>query len=305
MPQKRVVIILNKSSGNHNGTDREEEIRAAFERHGAVVAFERISAHDSVESAANAALKDKDAIIAVSGGDGTICGVASVMIEQDRPFGIIPSGTFNYFARSLDLPDDLDAVASLIVTGTPGPVDAATINGRMFLNNASIGAYAAILQTREGVYRRWGRSRIAAYWSVIKALATFRAPLHLTVTIDGETSSFRTPILFMINNAFQLEQMGLDGTECIEAGKLVVLIAPDTNRWGLFKHAIALALGVAKPETDYDMRCGRDVHIVMRRKRRPVARDGELSRLGGPFDVRKTRKPLQIIMAEDKAGQVR
>jgi diacylglycerol kinase family enzyme len=305
MPPKRVNIILNHKSGKQNGEDQEEILRRALNAHGVEAQFSRIGDYDSVEAAAHAALDDEEAVIAVSGGDGTICGVAAVMIEHDRPFGIIPSGTFNYFARSLDIPEDLEGAVDYLIEGVPGSVDAATINGRVFLNNASIGAYAAILQTREGVYRRWGRSRIAAYWSVIKTLATFRAPLHLTVTIDGEVSTFRTPIIFVINNAFQLEQMGLDGRECIEAGKLVVLVAPDTNRMGMFRHAAALALGMAKPQTDYDMRCGTEIEIEMRRKRRPVVRDGELSRMGGPFRVGKTKRPLQIIMPPQRKDSVR
>lgn len=305
MPQQRITIVLNSASGRHNSTDQETTYSRAFEHHGCDVRIVRISDYESVEDAARAALSKADHTLVVAGGDGTICAFASVMLEHDRPFGIIPSGTFNYFGRSLGLPEELEAAVELIVTGAAGPVEAATINGKMFLNNASIGAYAAILQTREGIYKRWGRSRIAAYWSVVKALATFRAPLHLDVTIDGVHRSFKTPLIFIINNAFQLEQMGLDGTDCIHSGKMVVLLAPDTNRWGLFKHAAALAVGLARKQTDYTMHCGKDVNIVMRRARRPVARDGELTRMAGPFELRRTSRPLQVIMAPERTEQVR
>ena len=53
---------------------------------------------------------------------------------------------------------------------TPRPVNVGEVNGRIFLNNASLGTYAGILETRERVYSRWGRSQFAAYWSVLLTL---------------------------------------------------------------------------------------------------------------------------------------
>ena len=305
MSHKHVTLVFNPASGRNNVAGQEETLRNAFGKHGCTVDVVRISKSKDIEAAARQALKNPESLPVVAGGDGTICGFAGVMQQHDRTFGILPSGTFNYFGRSLDLPEDVDAAAELIVNGTSRPVDAATINGVMFLNNASVGAYAAILQTREGIYKRWGRSRLAAYWSVVKALATFRAPLHLDVTIDGTHHRVKTPLIFIMNNAFQLNQMGLDGTDCIASGKLVVLIAPDTNRWGLFKHAAALAIGVAKERTDYNMFCGSEIDIVMRRSKRPVARDGELSRMRGPFALRKTDRPLKVITASKSQDIIR
>tara|TARA_R110002020_G_scaffold191416_2_gene391245 strand:+ start:124 stop:1041 length:918 start_codon:yes stop_codon:yes gene_type:complete len=305
MPKRTVTIILNTASGRRNGQEKEEALRAAFRPMDVDVHFVRINEFDTIEDASRVALKDPDATVVVSGGDGTICGASSVLLDADRPFGIIPSGTFNYFARSLNLPEDFEEAARVIIEGQEQPVSAAVINDRMFLNNASIGAYAAILQTREGVYKKWGRSRIAAYWSVIKALATFRAPLKLTVTMGGVTRKVRTSIIFAINNAFQLQQMGLDGEECIKQGKLVVLIAPDTSRMGLFKHAAALAFGVAKPQTDYEMHCGDEIDITIGRRRRAVARDGELERMKGPFKLRILDRPLKIIVPKGQEAGIR
>lgn len=305
MSDQRTIVILNAASGSRDGDEKRSAIRAAFTKRGRDVDFINVQDHDSVEAAANAALADRDAALAIAGGDGTICGAASVLAGSGRDIGIIPSGTFNYFARSLGLPQEMDAAVEALITGHPREVNVATVNDRMFLNNASIGAYAAILQTREGTYRRWGRSRLAAYWSVVKTLATFRAPLRLNVTVDGQNLTRRTPIIFVINNAYQLEQMGLDGAEAVAAGKLVVLIAPNTGRIGLLRHAAALALGVAKPETDYEMISGKNIEIVMKRKRRPVARDGEITRMGGPFTLRHAANPLRVMVPRDASVSVR
>lgn len=171
----------------------------------------------------------------------------------------------------------------------------ARINDRVFLNNASIGAYAAILETREGVYRRWGRSRLAAYWSVAKTLITFRAPMRLEVEVEGKTYHHRTAIAFAINNAFQLDQMGIEGRDCIEEGKMVLLIAPDTTRMGLMKHALALALGRARHRTDYEMHCASEIRIKARGRDRLVARDGEQARQKGPFHFAIDPEPQPVL----------
>lgn len=305
MSGQRTIVILNASSGSRDREDKTSAIRSAFSKRGRDVDFVDVKDHDSVEAAANAALAEPDAEIAVAGGDGTICGAAGVLAGSGRAIGIIPSGTFNYFARSLGLPEEMDAAVDTLLDGETRDVNVATVNGRMFLNNASIGAYAAILQTREGTYRKWGRSRLAAYWSVVKTLATFRAPLRLTVTIDDQTLTRRTPIIFVINNAYQLQEMGLDGSSAIAEGKLVVLIAPNTGRLGLLRHAAALALGIAKSETDYEMIAGHDIEITMKRKRRPVARDGEFSRMGGPFTLCHAASPLRVKVPTDTSTSVR
>ena len=182
MKPQRVIVILNKGSGRQDGTERKSRISDRFQHHDIPVSFVEFSPNgaDLGQVAQSTAEANPDATIVASGGDGTISGVASGLAHVPNQMGIIPAGTFNYFARSLNLPETVDEAVDVIAKGVLRPTDIAKINGNAFLNNASIGAYAAILKTREGIYDRWGRSRVAAYWSVVKALATLRAPLRLT-----------------------------------------------------------------------------------------------------------------------------
>ena len=100
-----------------------------------------------------------------------------------------------------------------------------------------------VLESRERIYEKYGRSRVAAYWSVLVALANFRTRLRAIVTVDGEVHRFKTPMIFMAANPFQLELFSLAGADEIRAGKLVALVAPDVGRWGLIAFAIRLAMG--------------------------------------------------------------
>jgi len=299
MKPQHVIIILNNGSGLEDGPERKAKIAERFEHHGIPASFVTFDPGADLEKIAkDTALKSPNSTIVASGGDGTISGVSAGLAGLPNQFGMIASGTFNYFARSLNLPETVEEAIDVIARGKIRPTGIAMINDKVFLNNASIGAYAAILQTREGIYKRWGRSRVAAYWSVVKALATLRAPLKLTVTYDGKSFNHRTPIVFAISNAFQLNQMGLSGEDCIANGGMVLLIAPDTNRWGLLKHAAALAFGVAKRQTDYQMHCSSEFTLEMSHKSRAVARDGELARMNGPFRLSMRPNALNLIVPE-------
>lgn len=299
MKPEHVIIILNNGSGLEDGPERKAKIAERFEHHGIPASFVTFDPGADLEKIAkDTALKSPNSTIIASGGDGTISGVSAGLAGLPNQFGMIASGTFNYFARSLNLPETVEEAIDVIARGKIRPTGIAMINDKVFLNNASIGAYAAILQTREGIYKRWGRSRVAAYWSVVKALATLRAPLKLTVTYDGKSFNHRTPIVFAISNAFQLNQMGLSGEDCIANGGMVLLIAPDTNRWGLLKHAAALAFGVAKRQTDYQMHCSSEFTLEMSHKSRAVARDGELARMNGPFKLSMRPNALNLIVPE-------
>jgi diacylglycerol kinase family enzyme len=223
--------------------------------------------------------------------------------------GILPLGTFNYFARSLELPlDDLDAAVEVICSGREVPLRIAMVNDRVFLNNASLGVYPRILATREDVYGRWGRSQVAAYWSVLKTLLSLRRPLELWIQADGAERRLRTPLLFVVNNAYQLDSIGIAGADKIADGHLVALIAPDTGRLGMIRHALSLALGGAVPGTTYEMISASDLKVSVTgatRRLRSVARDGERDTMAAPFHMRVVEEALTVMVPKDWHAETR
>ena len=86
----------------------------------------------------------------MAGGDGSQALVASVASQHGIPFVVVPAGTRNHFALDLgldrdDVPGALDAYEDGVDTG----VDLAEVNGRVFVNNASMGVYAKIVQSAD------------------------------------------------------------------------------------------------------------------------------------------------------------
>jgi diacylglycerol kinase family enzyme len=88
--------------------------------------------------------------LAMAGGDGSQAIVAAIAAEQDVPYACIPAGTRNHFALDLGVDrDDVVGALDALVDGGERTVDLAEVNGRVFVNNVSLGVYAEAVQ-REG-----------------------------------------------------------------------------------------------------------------------------------------------------------
>ncbi|MGS4983273.1 Diacylglycerol kinase family enzyme [Pseudosulfitobacter pseudonitzschiae] len=298
-------VLVNLKSGRGSGQPDMQDLERAFREHGIDAHVIRLSPGDDIPARAAQLARDGAELVVAAGGDGTICGVASGLVGTQTVMGVIPLGTFNYFGRSLNIPETAPEAIEVIARNRPKELPVGLINDRVFLNNASLGIYPQILRTRETVYARWGRSRVAAYWSVLKTMVRLPRRLKLQVTIDGETREIKTSLLFAVSNAFQLEQMGLEGTECIEAGQLAVLIAPNRGRMGLLKNGIALMLGLAQRDQDFDLLCAQSLHITCKRKSLLIARDGERTRIRGPFDLELRQGALKVLTPGGEDGVVR
>lgn len=305
MPQPDICVVMNTGAGRGEDAAR---VRAAFAAQGVAVVLDPVQDGARIEATARRAVVHGFATVVAAGGDGTICAVASALAGTGRRMGILPLGTFNYFARSLALPADLDGAVAVVASGRTAPIRIASVNGQVFLNNASLGVYPAILKTREEIYGRWGRSRLAAYWSVLKVLARMGRPLKMRLRVGAEERLLRSPLVFVVNNAFQLEQMNLAGADRVAAGDLVVFIAPDTGRLGMLRNAAALALGFASVDQNYMMLSAPRIEIDLptgRSRFWHVARDGERERMTPPLKLRAIADALEVTVPDSYDREAR
>jgi diacylglycerol kinase family enzyme len=292
-------VILNPGSGKKKDAGVRDRIEQALARHPGCFTLRVVPKGGSIAEEAEAAARDGFDVLVAAGGDGTICAVAEVAHRHDLRLGVLPLGTFNYVARGLDLPEEVEDAVDVIAAGAARDVPVAEVNGRMFLNNASLGLYPAILQQREGTYRRWGRSRLAAHWSVLVMFMRFHRPLSLKVVVDGQQIRARTPLAFVARSAYQLELFGLDGAEAVRDGRFAVFLAPDGTRWQLLLFAVRLAWRSMERGRDFELFDGRDVDIEKSRGgSRRVARDGERERLRSPFRFRIHERALRVVAPE-------
>ena len=293
---REVFVVMNADSGR-GGDDgpTPDDVRAEFARQGAEIGMAILRSGDDLSQAVKGADAAGWPVIVAAGGDGTICGVTEALIDGQAVLGVLPLGTFNFFARSMAIPEDLSEAVGVILNGRPEPASLGEVNGRVFINNASLGAYPAILEERETVYRHWGRSRVAAYWSVLKAMLTIYKPLTMRITIDGEPYRAKSPMAFIGVRAYQLDRFGIEGADDIRDGRFAILLAPDHGRFALIWTALKVAMGGVREGQDFELLTGCDILIETRRDNRRVARDGEHERMRQPYRFRFLKDAVRVM----------
>src|SRR2546426_1675823 len=146
-------VIINARSGAGHKAWVQHRLAEKFRATGAEARMSLAgNGAEVVKLAQQAARSDAETIIA-AGGDGTVNSVAAAVIEYDKTLGVLPLGTMNHFAKDLRLPLDLDGAVASIVAGHAIRVDVGDVNGRIFLNNSSLGLYPRIIREREKVQR--------------------------------------------------------------------------------------------------------------------------------------------------------
>ncbi len=299
----RVCIIANKGSGKRNAERIRQAARALGEGLDEPPVLRLVGSGRKLGAAARAAVAEGFDTIVAAGGDGTVAAVADVLVGTGVALAALPLGTFNFFTRGLGLPEDPVRAAEMLARGQNRPMDVAEVNGRVFLNNASLGMYPAILAQREHIYQRFGRSRLLAYWSVLRTVFTYSDSAWLVVHSDGDRQVVRTPSVFVAASAYQLRCYGLEGEDLLREGKLAVFMAPDVSRWRMIGIALRLACGRARSYQDFTLLGSSDMLIeAPRRRRRTVARDGEYGKMAAPFRFQMKKGALVVVMP-DTAGR--
>jgi diacylglycerol kinase family enzyme len=247
-------------------------------------------------AARDRAVSGDAAVVVAGGGDGTIAAVAEGLVGTGKSLGVLPLGTFNYFAKTLDIPTEVDAALAVIAGGTTKEVDVGDVNGHIFLNNSSIGLYPAVLQTRESTYRRFGRSQFMAYLAVPLTLLQPPGLVNLTLSVDGRLLSRRTPLLFVGANALQMESLGIVGGSCIAEGRLALYVTRPMNAIKIARLGLRLLLKRLRRTEDFEVICAGEIRVGLRRRRVHVALDGEVRLLDTPLLYRIRRDALRVIV---------
>ncbi len=296
LADRALALVYNSGSGRKDAGAKEQVIRARLAPRVKSFTSYEVSRDRDPQAAARQALRDGADLVVALGGDGTQSAVAGVLAGSDAVMGVLPGGTFNYFAREAGVGDTVEAALDTLETGTVRRIDVGEVNGRIFLNNANFGVYPRILERREAIYQRWGRSRLMAYWSVLVTLWDSRDPMHLILTADGETREFHTALAFAARSAYQLENLGLDGAEAVRRGKIALFLAKGHRPAELLSAAFRLAVGSSVRGQDFDLMVADEITIETRQHRRTIAFDGEKERLTSPFHLKVHREALAIIV---------
>lgn len=204
-------LVVNPRSGD--GEPSAEDLRDEAERRG--IETHVLGPDDDLADVARGA---PEGPLGMAGGDGSLAAVAQVAIHRDLPFVVVPFGTRNHFARDIGLDRD-DPIAALeSFEGREQRIDVGRVNGRLFLNNVSLGLYARLVHRREGHRRR--RDAFAR----LRALGlSLRRPGSLGVTIDGSPAHAR--VVLVANNDYKLDLFSVGERARLDEGNLHLYVA--------------------------------------------------------------------------------
>ena len=286
---RRPFVVMNPRSGG--GKVARFHLQQRAEALGAEVAL-LDHPHTDVQQLARDALAAGADLLGVAGGDGTQALVAQVAAENDVPFLVISAGTRNHFALDLGLDrEDPSRCLDALRDGVEARIDLGDINGRPFVNNASFGAYAEIVD--DPAYRDNKRGTTLA---AMPDLLTNRRGAHLVADVDGLVIDGPQAIL-VSNNPY--ENSGLAGVgrrARLDRGTLgVVAIRVDTARQAVGLLNGAHQRGLLQTQA-------RTVLVSADEMEVPVGIDGESVHLSTP--VRCTVRPgaLRVRLPRERPG---
>lgn len=302
-----LFFVMNAASGKNDKSAVCRIIEQALSNSGRSYQIRLVENSKTIEviarEAVSAAKACKGVVVAV-GGDGTISAVAKAVHGSGCTFGVLPQGTFNYFARTHGIPEDLPQAIHNLLNASVHPVQVGLLNDRLFLVNASIGFYRKLLEDREAYKKQYGRSRWVAYWSGLMTILRQRRQLRLTLEKQGMMCNLRTPTLFIGNNQLQLEQIGIPLTRAVNEGQLVAIVVPPVSALTLIWLGVRGTLGKLG-ESEHLNSFGFKRLIVKpsslyRSHRVKVALDGEVVCVNAPLEFQVSPTPLSLLMPDPK-----
>src|SRR3712207_2666906 len=164
-----MLVILNRAAGTSAKTEAiDARVREAFAAAGAEAQIEHPSERQDLSAVIERAARGDGEVVVAGGGDGTVSAVASALAGSGKTLGVLPLGTLNHFAKDLAIPLDLGAAVETIVRGRVAEVDVGEVNGRVFINNSSLGLYPQIVAHRQEQQEQLARGKWAAFaWATL------------------------------------------------------------------------------------------------------------------------------------------
>ncbi|MDB5824347.1 MAG: sphingosine kinase [Herminiimonas sp.] len=295
-PALVVPVIINAGAGG--GHDEALGKRLAEHFSGAGMRANIIMAKGGaeLEAATRKALASGARTIVAGGGDGTINAVASVVADSPAVLGVLPLGTLNHFAKDLGIPLELDEAVRNIAAGRIVRVDIGEVNGRVFINNSSIGIYPAIVRDRERQQRHNGRSKWLAFaWALLLSLRRYPF-LHVRLKVNQTETTRKTPFVFIGNNNYRMSGFDIGTREHMNEGVLGVYVTQHCGRLRMVALALRALFGKLAQAHDFTMLSTPDIAIETRHARLAVATDGEVSVMHSPLRYRSRPGALRVLV---------
>lgn len=295
MPNSKGTLFFNPSSGAKLSPGQRDEMTAAARAAG----LEVIPLTKQIDCAQT--IRERMArgvrLFVAAGGDGTITNIIQPLVNTDAILGVIPVGTYNHFAKDLELPLDWKEALEVVVSGKTRQVDAGRINNRFFVNNLSLGLYPELVARREERgrdYPRWKARIYAAY-------RTLRKYPHVTLNIESahHQEVVRTHVLMVSNNSYDLSRIGVEAPRnTLDQGRLSVYWLPHISRLKMMKFVASYLAGRVRETPGFRSFQTTAMKMQSRRATLKVGIDGEVFTLHTPLVITIVPQSLLVKVAK-------
>lgn len=294
-----VEVIVNSSSGVGALEGAHRLLQDEFAKYDLTARFHfGNNGGDILRMAKAAATSEADSIVGV-GGDGTVSAVAAEAYKSGKRLGVVPMGTLNNFSKDLGIPQDIAGAVRSIADGDTKTIDIADVNGRHFINNSSIGLYPRIVKKRKQQQQRLGYGKWrAAFWATLR-MFRLSPLLKVRIELDGKTFLRKTPFVFVGNNVYEMELYNIGRRPRLDSGNLSLYFLHRGGRWGMVLLIFHTFTGRLKQWRDFEEVLTDSVTIQTRRKRLPVAFDGEVELLHTPLKYKILPRALAVFVPKE------
>ncbi len=297
-----IHVILNAEGG----TLRKMDVAALvaliedeFRLHGHTVEVELPKGAEIGDAIGRAAGRDDIDVLLVGGGDGTVSSAAGKLMGTGIALGILPVGTMNLFARTLQVPLQVEQAVAALADGRVVDVDIATVNGKPFVHQYAVGMHARMVRMRDRLDYGSKLGKIVA--STRAVLTTLRRlPIvELEIEIGGEVRRVKTPALAVSNNLYG--EGHLPYADNPRGGELGVYICETTDRLAVARLTLAIMFGSWRGSPSLGVYTAKRIAFSYkhRHRRDRAVRDGELEDVEVESVVEIREKMLKVLVPAD------
>ena len=298
-----IVVIVNATAGTGLPVDWADQLQKKFSAAGLQARVQVVQSGSEIGPAVAEAVKGDVQIVVAGGGDGTVSAVASGLVRTGVTLGVLPMGTLNHFAKDLGISLDQDEAIAVIAGGRVLDVDAGEVNGRIFINNSSLGLYPDIVREREKRQHRLGHGKWRALLAASVRAARRYPEVTVHVDVGGKTLVRRTPFVFIGNNEYTMEGFEIGARAALDRGTLSLYLTHRMGRFGLLQLAVMALFKRLQQARDFDMLTAGEFVVRTGHKRLRVATDGEVNLMDAPLQYRVLRAALKVIVPAREAVQ--
>ncbi|MBX8814019.1 diacylglycerol kinase family lipid kinase [Ochrobactrum sp. MR34] len=299
----KIIAVLNSQSGTLRTMDIDafiDDACTAFAAEGHELSCVLTDGDDILAALEKAAQNHDYDVLLAGGGDGTISAAAALAWQNDKILGVLPAGTMNLFARSLNIPQNVtEAIHALAKAGAEN-VDIGTCNGQSFVHQVAIGLHPMLVRYREKYSYASRVGKILANFRAMGQLITHVPRVKAVADIDGRAVKGVYSALAVSNNPYG--DSVLPVAPDVQTGHLGFYLAKPLPVSGMLKLFWDIARGQWRSNLAIEEDHARSVQLTIlnHKAHQYMSVDGELLPLPAELDIRIHPAALRVLVPQSE-----